>query len=113
MDGAQQGFQHSMTSWITVIGFPVALIGLLLWKPFYEPSLTIRASSSSAEPSTGVPASFTVEKAGILNANSLFFRCYYAKVQTLGQFQLSVVDMATGSVAELVEKVKRRQDPAS
>lgn len=47
------------------------------------------------QPSTGVPASFSVEKSGILNANSIFVRCYYANVKTGPPIQLTVSDDTT------------------
>ena len=79
--------------WITVIGLPLALMSLYLWVPFYEPTLTIRATSLAAEPSTGVSGLFSVEKTGILNAHSLKFHCYYASVKTVGLASITINDM--------------------
>jgi hypothetical protein len=82
----------------------LAIVSIVLWKPFYQPVLTIRASSLSAEPSVGVPVSFTVEKSGILDADSVAFRCYYANVKIAGSGgEVSDAMMAKIPLANVVD----------
>lgn len=91
-------------------GFLLAVLSVVLWFPFYRPSLTI-AAPSTANPLTGMPLLFTVQKNGVFNAYSVDYRCYYASITISSPVHVKVEDDSTSRV--LLAKTLTSEDPVT
>jgi hypothetical protein len=68
---------HQHETWLS---FLLAVVAIFLWFPFYWPTVAVRASSQTVDPTVGMPLSFSIENTGLLNAHSPTYRCYYQHV---------------------------------
>lgn len=84
--------------WLGIIGFPVAVVSLVLWFPWYWPTVSVRASSEAVDPLAGMPLSFSIENEGVLQAHSAKYRCYFGHVRTLLPLQVIFDDNEIGEL---------------
>jgi hypothetical protein len=70
-----------------------AVIGLILWLPFYVVKVQIDIAPSSNDPLMPVPSSFSVTNSGVLDAYSAKFICYYGHIQAAN---VTMTDSASG-----------------
>jgi hypothetical protein len=82
MDDDQQKLLPCLALWLGIVGVFLALFSIVLWFPWYWPTIAIRASSDSVEPSAGMPISFSIENTGILDAHASKYRCYFAHLKS-------------------------------
>jgi hypothetical protein len=89
--------------WRSVLIFVTTVIGISLWLPWYWPTVAVRATSNSVEPSAGMPLSFSIEDTGILKAHTPMYRCYFAHVHS-AQPWVTIDDSSTaqGPVAAML-----------
>ena len=66
--------------WGWFAGIVLAVVGIILWLPFYAVNIHIDIAASSNNPLMPVPASFTVTNRGASNAYAAEFICFYIKI---------------------------------
>lgn len=83
MGDDQQTLLSRVGLWLGIIGFFVGLVSLVLWFPWYWPTVSVKASSEVVDPSAGMPLSFSIEDESILEAHSVRYRCYFGHIRSL------------------------------
>jgi hypothetical protein len=93
-DGQQMSLSRLSVLLGIFVALPLAVIGIVLWFPWYWPTMSVKASSETVDSSAGMPLSFSIENEGVLKAHSARYRCYFAHVQT-SELEIVVNDSVT------------------
>ena len=80
------------------VALPLTVISVVLWFPWYWPTLSVIASSTAVDPLAGIPLSFSIENDGVLEAHSARYRCYFEHVQSVAPVQITMDDTETGEL---------------
>jgi hypothetical protein len=100
MDDGQRNLLTRVALWFGIAAFPLTLISIVLWFPWYWPRVSVKTSSDTVEPFAGMPLSFSIEDDGVLKAHSARYRCYFAHVQSAPQQpQITINDSYSDEVA--------------
>lgn len=84
IDDQQRSVLGKLILWGAICALPLATVGMLLWWPFYRPSLEIDAASLSLNTFQPIPASFSVKNMGVLDAYSVWYWCFVSDFRVSG-----------------------------
>jgi hypothetical protein len=92
----------SIRFWAWFLGIILAVIGLILWLPFYVVSIYIDIAASSNNPLRPIPPSFAITNRGVLDAHTLEFQCYYIHIRTANEIDIKHVTDGLRNLADIL-----------